>query len=106
MGTMRSGPRAHRFSCTAWFLSLCARYSRAGADEHIRKATQGVNGALRQLLARKIGYHDKGCVDLLRYGAPLVGALPFAGRHFPLFVRVQCVLLCARQWRSTHCCFG
>lgn len=38
-----------------------------------------MNGPLLNALAAKIGYHDCECIDLVRWGGPLVGKLPSSG---------------------------
>ena len=40
------------------------------------QAVGEVNGPLLRMLAEEISYHDVGCVDLFRDGAPLVRQFP------------------------------
>ena len=39
---------------------------------HVAQILAGVNGPLLLALAHRIGYHDIGCIDMLRRGARLV----------------------------------
>ena len=50
-----------------------------GADEHIRMISGEVNGPLFELLLHVAEHPDKDCADLFRYGAQLLGKLPFVG---------------------------
>ena len=70
--------------CEAWFAGAdpavvsvqhlrLSRHSNSFAHTYLFAQVAGeVNGALLELLAEKIGYHDKECVNLFRRGAPLV----------------------------------
>ena len=52
----------------------------AGADAATRAVSADVNGPLLAALLDMTSYDDTGAADLFRYGAPLLGKLPHAGR--------------------------
>ena len=54
----------------------------AGADYGVWSVSRNVNGPLMLALAEKIGYHDKGAIEMFRRGGPLVGLLPCSGMRF------------------------
>ena len=51
----------------------------AGADYGVWSVSRNVNGPLMLALAEKIGYHDKGAIEMFRRGGPLIGLLPCSG---------------------------
>ena len=64
-----------------------------GADAATRAVSANVNGPLFAALLEMTGYEDKGAADLFRYGAPLLGQLPHAGKgppkQFPLPTSIE-----------------
>ena len=61
--------------CDAWFQN---------ADMHTRSVAGRVNGPLFEKLLRAAGYCDSACVDMFRYGAPMVGELERSGVGEPI----------------------
>ncbi len=59
-------------------------------DGTTRKVIEHVNGPLLKALAPRFGYHDIQCIDILRYGAPLLANLPLSGNGNPLADIEQC----------------
>ena len=62
-------------ACRAWLQQ---------ADAHVAAVSCEVNGPLMELLAKSINYHDAGCIQTLRRGAPLLGDLPVSGNGSPI----------------------
>ena len=60
-------------------LQLFARL--AGAEYGIWSVSREVNGPLMMAVAKRIGYHDLGAIEMLRKGGPLVGLLPCSGKQ-------------------------
>ena len=62
---------------TKWLMS---------ADPHARVIAQDVNGPLIEELAAASGFWDPECIDMFRFGAPVVGKLPLSGSGPPCAV--------------------
>ena len=62
---------------TEWLMS---------ADPHARVIAQDVNGPLIEELAAASGFWDPECIDMFRFGAPVVGKLPLSGSGPPCAV--------------------
>ena len=54
------------------------------ADTGIQRISFGVNGPLFSLLLKAVDHDDLECVDMLRFGAPLMGKLPMSGNGEPV----------------------
>lgn len=58
---------------------LCLCRCNGITDPELRRFAAEVNGPLMEVLAEKVGYHDKECIDLFRKGAHIVGKLHRTG---------------------------
>ena len=73
-------------ACRQWYVRrsrwvLCSDASMplrrrcAATDPAVRSLISDINGPLMEVLADRIRYHDRGCIELFRQGAPIVGKL-------------------------------
>jgi hypothetical protein len=78
-------------------------WSETVKDPELRRFAKEVNGPLMEILAQRIKYHDRECVDLFKTGATLVGKLHRQQSNsvfWQLAAQFACIASQDRQWKA------